>query len=354
MHDDPLGVVLAGLRLSGALYYRSEVGGEWGVDVPTSARAHFHVLEAGRAIVDVAGLGTVELGAGDLILFPRGDEHRMSSSRAARCTPLARVLELAAARGWSLRVGEPPLSRMLCGYVDVGAGPTHPLVRALPAAMHLRAPLDDACTAIVAALSHEAARSRPGATALVTRLCEALFCHVVSAWYEREESRAGWLSALGDSALAPALTAMHRRLAHPWTVDELAREAALSRAAFAKRFVSVVGEPPLHYLTHARMQAAAELLRNSDATLDAIATAVGYASTEAFSRGFRRIIGAPPGSFRRASGSATPTSVAVMASARPGAEPEPHDPTIHLRRRAGRRDRVRRVARGRRRRHVER
>src|SRR5512140_2936857 len=92
------------------------------------------------------------------ILIPRGDDHRMSSSRAARCTPLARVLELASARGWSLRLGEPTLARMLCGYVDVGAGPMHPLIRALPAVMHVRAPLDDACTAIVAALSHETAR----------------------------------------------------------------------------------------------------------------------------------------------------------------------------------------------------
>jgi AraC-like DNA-binding protein len=296
--DDPLGVVLGGLRLSGALYYRSEIGGEWGVAVPSSARVHFHVIEAGRAIVSVAG-GEVALGAGDLIVIPRGDDHRMSSSRTARCTALARVLELAAERGWNLRLGAPPRVRMLCGYVDVGAGASHPLLGALPAIMHLRAPLDGACAAIVSALSHEAASSRPGATALVMRLCEALFCHVVRAWYERDASRAGWLSALADSALAPALTSMHRRLAHPWTVGELARTAALSRAAFAKRFVSAVGEPPLRYLARARMQAAADLLRSSDASVDEVATAVGYASTEGFSRTFRRVIGAPPATFRR-------------------------------------------------------
>jgi AraC-like DNA-binding protein len=348
MHEDALGVVLAGLRLSGALYYRSEVGGEWGVHVPTSARAHFHVLEAGHAHVDVAGDGTLELGAGDLILLPRGDDHRMAASSSARCTPLDRVLELAGARGWALRVGPPPHARMLCGYVDVGAGATHPLIRALPAVMHVRAPLDDACTAIIAALSHEAARSRPGATALVTRLCEALFCHVVRTWYERESHRAGWLAALADSALAPALVAMHRRVEHPWTVTELARHAALSRAAFAKRFVAVVGEPPLHHLARARMQVAADLLRTSDATLDAIATAVGYASTEAFSRGFRRIVGAPPGSFRRASGSATPSSVPVMASAARRPDADRDDTTTRLDRRAGRRHHLRRAARRRR------
>jgi transcriptional regulator GlxA family with amidase domain len=168
---------------------------------------------------------------------------------------------------------------------------------------------------------------------------------VVRAWYEREAPRAGWLAALADGALAPALTEMHRRLAHAWTVGELARIAALSRAAFAKRFVAVVGEPPLHYLARVRMQAAADLLRTSDATLDAVATAVGYASTEAFSRGFRRIVGAPPGSFRRASGSATPSSVPVMARRAPRPDAIRHDVTLPLRRRAGRRARLRRTAR---------
>lgn len=311
---DPLGIVLGSLRLSGALYYRSEVGGEWGVSVPVSPRAHFHVVEAGHPVVGLAGQPDIVLAPGDLIVVPRGDDHWMASSRSARCTPLARVLELAAGSGWNLRVGAPPRARMLCGYVEVGAGATHPLLRALPAIMHVRASVDAAD--LVAALVREAMSERPGAIALVTRLCEALFCHVVRAWYERDPSRVGWMSALADRALATALTSMHARIEYPWTVAELAREAALSRAAFAKRFVATLGEPPLHYLARARMQVAADLLRTTDATVDAVAAAVGYTSTEAFSRGFRRVVGTPPAAFRRSEQRARPAHAARRVAAR--------------------------------------
>src|SRR5947207_568213 len=129
--DDPLALVLDALRLSGALYFRSDVGRAWGVALPRSSAAHFHLVESGRAVVVVRG-ALIELREGDLALLPRGVEHRLASSAGAPDVPLAHVLALAAERSWRLTVGPRPRARVLCGHIDVGAGARHPLIAALP------------------------------------------------------------------------------------------------------------------------------------------------------------------------------------------------------------------------------
>ena len=94
------------------------------------------------------------------------------------------------------------------------------------------------------------------------------------------------------------LTLLHDRPGHPWTLDELARQAASSRSNVAKRFTALVGQPPMQYLTEWRMQVAANLLRQSGAKVAAIGTAVGYDSEAAFSRAFKKATGVAPGAWR--------------------------------------------------------
>jgi len=111
----------------------------------------------------------------------------------------------------------------------------------------------------------------------------------------------GWLAALRDPSLSRALSALHARPAHPWTAEELAKEACLSRSAFAERFTDTVGAPPMSYLTRWRMVLAGQRLRESTDTIAQVAAAVGYESEFTFSRAFRREMGCAPGIWRKGS-----------------------------------------------------
>jgi AraC-like DNA-binding protein len=109
----------------------------------------------------------------------------------------------------------------------------------------------------------------------------------------------GWLAGLRDDAIGRALGLLHGDPAHAWTLDELAAGVAMSRSVFADRFTTLVGQPPMQYLAHWRMQLAASRLAAGSAKIAAIAEQVGYESEEAFSRAFKRLMGVSPGAWRR-------------------------------------------------------
>jgi AraC-like DNA-binding protein len=156
--------------------------------------------------------------------------------------------------------------------------------------------------ATTAALTREQARTISGTSLVISRLLDVLFVQIVRAWADEQHSGgAGWIGALRDSTLARALALLHRDLARDWDVEGLARAAGASRATLGRRFAAEVGEPPLVYLARLRMQEAARRLQRSDASVSAIAHAVGYTSEFAFNRAFRRELGVPPGEYRRRS-----------------------------------------------------
>ncbi|MDP3086107.1 MAG: AraC family transcriptional regulator [Rubrivivax sp.] len=146
----------------------------------------------------------------------------------------------------------------------------------------------------------EARPPRPGGAGVLAKLAEVLFIEVLRLYMnERTENRTGWLAGLGDRFVGPALSALHERPARAWTLEELARAAGTSRSVLAERFQSLVGTPPMQYLTQWRMLLAANLLCRSSAPLTRIADEVGYRTDTAFSRAFRREFGMPPASWRR-------------------------------------------------------
>jgi AraC-like DNA-binding protein len=150
-------------------------------------------------------------------------------------------------------------------------------------------------------LSAELGGPRPGSRAIVDRLIDVLFVHVLRRWLDAEpEGSSCWLTALRDPLISEALALLHARPEHPWTIDDLASRVAVSRATLARRFTSLVGEPPLAYLTRWRMDLAARRLRETDDSLEDIAASVGYASPFAFSRAFSRHRHQSPTSYRRA------------------------------------------------------
>jgi AraC-like DNA-binding protein len=173
-----------------------------------------------------------------------------------------------------------------------------PLLSALPPVLVLSA-ADWDCP-YLPLLARETARDVPGQDAVLGRLLDVLFVEAVRTWFARPESPApAWYRAQADPVVGRVLTLMHDDPAHPWTLAELARSAGTSRAGLARRFLSLVGEPPMSHLTNWRVALAADLLREPGSTLASVARQVGYGSPFALSAAFKRVRGISPDGFRR-------------------------------------------------------
>ena len=191
---------------------------------------------------------------------------------------------------------------LICGFIGCDLRPFNPLIAALPRLLHLSA---GGVGAWVPAMLHQAAsesrQRRPGSGAVLERVSEMVFVDAARRYLESLPADAsGWLAALRDRHVGKTIALLHERPAEPWTIDELGRQVGLSRSALHERFVELVGQPPMQYLTNWRMQLGARLLREGDATVATIAQEVGYDSEAAFARAFKRLVGQPPAAWRRA------------------------------------------------------
>jgi AraC-like DNA-binding protein len=156
--------------------------------------------------------------------------------------------------------------------------------------------------ATVGLLGSELDRPLPGSAAVVPALLDAMLLYILRAWIDEQAGQhpvTGWAAALSDPAILAALSVIHDDPARPWTVQALAQHAALSRAAFARRFTATVGQAPIAYLTWWRMTMAARSLRETDAPIAAVAKEIGYTSQFAFANAFKRAFGTAPGRYRR-------------------------------------------------------
>ncbi|MFB7469469.1 AraC family transcriptional regulator [Kitasatospora sp. NPDC056184] len=254
----------------------------------------------------------VRLGAGDVLFLPHGSGHTLADGPATAvtapaCPPDDPELPESYATDTVDRFGQGgPATVMLCGAYQIDPSRTHPLLLTLPDLIHLRADPSrhHELNAAVELLASEMRHPRPGTSATVPALLDTLLMYILRRWLAEQPGRGsttGWAAALNDPAVTAALHAVHRDPAAPWTVAELAAEAGLSRAAFARRFSSLIGRPPLGYLTWWRMTTAARLLRETGAPLRSIAPQVGYTSEFAFATAFKRTHGVAPGAYRRMS-----------------------------------------------------
>ncbi|MFC7878671.1 AraC family transcriptional regulator [Isoptericola sp. NPDC057391] len=307
---DPWADVLGTLEMDAVFCSTGRFSEPWGIAMPALPGVlMFHLLLAGRAVVDVEG-GRHELGPGDLVLVPHGAGHAITGTADDPATGLWDVdRTVIADRYEQLRIdggGRP--ATLVCGavgFTDPGVGR---LLASLPAV--LRAPAADAAAAapddadgdwlraVVAAIDHEVRHPRPGTDVVTARLADVLLVHVVRGWLEAQEPASGWIAALRDPALGPVLRAVHAAPEDPWTLASLAAVARLSRSVFAERFARTVGEPPMAYVAGCRMDVAARLLRETDASVERVARRVGYDSVPGFHRAFVRRHGATPGAWR--------------------------------------------------------
>ena len=305
--SDPLGEVLQLLQLTGVLYCNAELTDPWGIEIPDLPGVmNVEVVTSGHCWLELDGEAPVFLPEGSLVLIPRGRRHRLRGNPGDRTTPLEEIpVELVGDRFEIMRFGGGGRPTEVT-YYGVRFDPylADRLIRLLPEMLHLRTHVDDGSWlhSTIRFIAQEARQRLPGSETVITRLADILVIQAIRTWIEqvRDEDR-GWIAALHDRQIGPAMSLMHRQPERDWRVETLAREIGMSRSGFAARFTELVGEPALQYLTGLRMQLAHRELRCSGDSISRIAERVGYHSEPAFNRAFKRVVGMPPGAARRLS-----------------------------------------------------
>ena len=302
---EALTYVLAANRVTGMVAMQLRARGTWGFGSDGIHDAAFLVVAQGACWLRVAGHPHVQLVRGDVIMLPGGSAHALTSSRNGRALPARTVLaeHPPGEDGVVDLGGSGPAAHLICGEFTFEHDQAHPVLSLLPALLHIPGtPAAGAgeLSTVVDLLAAELAEPRPGSDTVVAHLADIPFVHILRAWLTSyEDAGPSWLRALRDSQIGMALAKLHAHPARPWTIESIAAEVTMSRAAFARRFSSLVGEAPLAYLTRWRLNLAAQQLRDTNQPIAAVAAQVGYSSEYAFSRAFTRFHGQPPGRYRR-------------------------------------------------------
>lgn len=303
---DVLADILQSVRLGGGVRFHCEMGAPWGIGVPRSQVAEFHLLVRGNAWLRPPGSAEpIALQGGDFVAVLGGGEHSLSDRPDGAVQPVHELLEQQSFGGYGpLRIGgDGSPTQLLCGYFEFDRSNMHPLLSALPSVIHLRSgelPHAAWLQTTMQFMQQETLAARPGAVAVVNRLVGVLFIHMVRRYFELYPRKAGVLAGMADRHVGKSLEMMHRSPQSPWSLETLSRQVGLSRSAFATRFHRLVGQTPMHYLTLWRMQVARQLLTEGRLSTAAIASEVGFESAAAFTKAFKRITGKTPGAIRHA------------------------------------------------------
>jgi len=302
----PLDDVLDLLRVRGAVMANVRARGPWGISLPRVPRATLHAVTAGVCWVRVKGQPPIEQLPGDVVLLPTGAAHIVASAPAGPTRTWSKVVAGQAGNPAHECVFDGPdggsSTHVICGGYEYDHEVAQPLLSLMPPVLFLSGremPEGSPVQSTLRVLRHELATRTSGSATVIDRLLDVLFVQVIRAWLgTADRSGTSWLQALRDPTIGRALSVLHADPAAPWTIESLAREVSLSRATLTRRFSSLVGEPPLSYLTRWRMELAARHLRETDKSVSRIARHVGYTSEFAFSRAFSRLRGLPPGRYR--------------------------------------------------------
>jgi AraC-like DNA-binding protein len=296
---DVLADVLSRTRVRGSLHSSPDLNAPWGIAMDRSRSASFHIVVRGTCILRTASRPDLQLVQGDIVLISHGDDHRLLDHPDAEAQTVEWYLE----RYGDVRTdGHGARTELLCGSYAFGGEAEHPVLRLLPAVLHIpavRATARRELHAVLQLLVDECAGPTIGSSAIVDRLIDVLLIQLVRAWLEEGPAPAGWLSALQDPVVGPCLELLHDDPGAAWTLERLAAAVHVSRATLARRFASAVGDPPMAYLARLRIDRAADLLTTTERTLASIARSVGYESDFALSKAFKRTRGTSPAEHRR-------------------------------------------------------
>ena len=312
---DVLRSSLEQLRLEGAIFFRSAFTDAFEIDSSPLALANalhpgaerlilFHIVARGSCWVTVADGERHWAHEGDVIVLPYGDRYALGGEAPATCVSIETLID---APPWAVMPlvhhgGGGAPTDLVCGFLYSDDPLFDPAMRALPPVFVVRPPTGTAAGWVQASIEYaleNAAPSNTSTSPLSTRLPELVLIEVLREHLATAPaSDSGWIAALRDPVLAPALSLLHAAPERPWTVAQLASEATVSRSLLDERFRQVLGRPPIRFLTEWRMHLAEELLTTTDLGVGSIGRRVGYGSEESFSRAFKRSHGASPSRWR--------------------------------------------------------
>ena len=312
---DTLGGILSQLQQESIVFCHAELTAPWGFSKDRLDGAPFHAVISGTAWVGLDGGKTrIEMKPGDFLVLPHGDSHTLTAEPGTPAVSFTQVLKAQVGSllwkpggkrsGGPVRMsygGGGEMTTLVSGVFAFVDRRRNPLVRTLPRVIHIRHGEGQSIwlETTLRYLAHEAEAATPGASAITAKLADILFIQAIRAHLALHPAETtGWLRGLTDPAIGQALALMHTSPESDWTVASLAREVGLSRAGFAARFKSLVGQGPIEYLTQWRMhQAAGLILAGNDTTIQ-VAEQVGYASSVAFAKAFKRWSGQSPAAYR--------------------------------------------------------
>jgi AraC-like DNA-binding protein len=298
---DILAEVLDRVRLGGTLLFHFELGHPWNLALPARPYALFHYLSRGAATLALEPGRELQMTEGDLVVITRGEPHLLYSDRRTKPLPIVDIDRMPGRLGVVRHEGTQPLSTMICGNFTVAQPARASVLELLPPVLLLK-PTEDSgwLKAILQRMVSESAIERPGQGVALSRLTEVLFVEVLRSWIKSlGPGEGGWLGAMADPHIGPALQRIHERPERPWTLGDLGQSVGLGRSAFSDRFTRLVGQSMYRYLIARRMAEAAFLLETSDEAIARIASRVGYETAAAFSKLFHRHHGLSPGRYRR-------------------------------------------------------
>jgi AraC-like DNA-binding protein len=270
----------------------------------------YHIILRGSGWAGIPGVASTWFEAGDILVLAHGDQYSLLST--AGQTPEYDIdATIAFFREWM--AGKLPFvtreggggaggAEYLCGFLGCDMRPFNPVLSTLPRLLRVersRSGQHDLLSRLIDLALTDARLPRAGGESIRLRLSELIFVEVVRLCLESLPAHeTGWLSGLRDASIGKALAMLHERPAYPWTLNELAHETGMSRAAFAARFRHLIGQAPMQYLTLWRMQIAARLLADSSVKVAAVGREIGYESEAAFSRAFKKTVGVSPAAWR--------------------------------------------------------
>jgi AraC-like DNA-binding protein len=313
--EDTLSEIFRSLRLKGGIFLDARFTAPWCVlsqvsreDIQTFLKSPaeivtLHYVVSGRTYVGIGDEERMIVEEGELVLLPRNDPHVMGSSLEGEPINTDHLFEMSADGGLA-RIehgGSGELTHIICGFLATEEQ-RNPLLQSLPPLLKVNIRDGVSRDWIESSVRYAAEGMRHGAIAaspVMGRLSELLFAEAIRAYaMGLPENERSWLKGLNDHYVGRAIAAINDDLAHPWTVDEIAAKAGLSRSAFVERFSAAVGLPPMKYLTSSRLALAKQLLLDRQKAVAQVAAKVGYEAEEAFNRAFKREFGLPPAKWR--------------------------------------------------------
>jgi len=315
---DVLSDVLAAVRLTGAIFFDNTFREPWVAEAPKASAVaaavmpssqyvfFFHALIEGSCWAELTdnSIEPIRLHAGDMVAFPMDDAHAFCSTVGMRAKPDLAVYHSPVDRQLPYIVNDGSganTCRFICGYLGCDIRPYNPFIKSLPRVLLGRGTAgQDWLVHLMRHAVSETQSLRPGGETVLAKLAELLFVEVLREYVDAlpAESR-GWLSGLRDAQVGHALRLIHGHPAENWTLESLARAVGLSRSVFADRFAHYTCDTPMQYMARWRMQLAARRLENPAISISQAGAEVGYESEAAFNRAFKKVVGLPPGAWRK-------------------------------------------------------